>query len=148
MEVMVERCGALDIGKDEVVGCARTPSPSGRGRSSELRTFSTFTSGLEDLADWLRANGIVEVVMEATGQYWKPVWYVLEATSRGAGKALGINLCHGLAAPSNPEHSQTRHQILTQSRCRASGNTTFVDAGAVGSHLIDKARGTNRSGGR
>src|SRR5215216_4482874 len=78
MEVMVERCGALDIGKDEVVGCARTPSPSGRGRSSELRTFSTFTSGLEDLADWLRANGIVEVVMEATGQYWKPVWYVLE----------------------------------------------------------------------
>ena len=73
MEVMVDRCAALDVGKDEVVGCARTPSPTGRGRTAELRTFSTFTSGLEQLADWLTANGIVEVVMEATGQYWKPI---------------------------------------------------------------------------
>ena len=76
MEMVVERCAGLDVGKDEVVGCVRTPS--GRGRSSELRTFSTFTSGLEELADWLSANGVVEVVMEATGQYWKPIWYVLE----------------------------------------------------------------------
>ncbi|HEU4840394.1 MAG TPA: IS110 family transposase [Ilumatobacteraceae bacterium] len=74
--MVVERCAGLDVGKDEVVGCVRTPS--GRGRSSELRTFSTFTSGLEELADWLSANGVVEVVMEATGQYWKPIWYVLE----------------------------------------------------------------------
>lgn len=78
MEVMVDRCAGLDVGKDEVVGCARTPSPTGQGRSSELRTFSTFTSGLEQLADWLTANGVVEVVMEATGQYWKPIWYMLE----------------------------------------------------------------------
>ena len=78
MEVMVDRCAALDVGKDEVVGCARTPSPTGPGRNAELRTFSTFTSGLEQLADWLTANGIVEVVMEATGQYWKPIWYLLE----------------------------------------------------------------------
>ena len=43
-----------------------------------LRTFPTFTSGLEALADWLTAEGVTQVVMEATGQYWKPVWYVLE----------------------------------------------------------------------
>jgi transposase len=78
MEVLVERCAGLDVGKDEVVGCVRTPSPTGRGRSSELRTFLTFTSGLEELADWLTANGVTEVVMEATGPYWKPIWYVLE----------------------------------------------------------------------
>jgi transposase len=77
VEVLLERCAGLDVGKDEVVGCVRTPS-SGRGRSSELRTFVTFTSGLEELAEWLSANGVVEVVMEATGQYWKPIWYVLE----------------------------------------------------------------------
>ena len=75
---MSERCAGLDIGKDEVVGCVRTPTASGKGRSSELRVFKTFTSGLEELADWLTSNGVVEVVMEATGQYWKPVWYVLE----------------------------------------------------------------------
>ncbi len=78
MDVIVERCAGLDVGKDEVVGCVRTPAPSGRGRSSELRTFLTFTSGLEELADWLTANGVTEVVMEATGQYWKPIWYLLE----------------------------------------------------------------------
>src|SRR3954469_2700669 len=78
MEVIIERCAGLDVGKDEVVGCVRTPAASGRGRSSELRTFLTFTSGLEQLADWLTANGVTEVVMEATGPYWKPIWYVLE----------------------------------------------------------------------
>jgi transposase len=78
MDVIVERCAGLDVGKDEVVGCVRTPAPSRRGRSSELRTFLTFTAGLEELADWLTSNGVTEVVMEATGQYWKPIWYVLE----------------------------------------------------------------------
>jgi transposase len=78
MDVIVERCAGLDVGKDEVVACVRTPSPSGKTRRSELRVFVTFTSGLEELADWLTQSGVSEVVMEATGQYWKPVWYVLE----------------------------------------------------------------------
>ncbi len=78
MQIISERCAGLDIGKDEVVACVRTPGPSGKGRTSELRVFQTFTSALESLAEWLAANGIVEVVMEATGQYWKPVWYLLE----------------------------------------------------------------------
>jgi hypothetical protein len=30
--------------------------------------------GLEALADWLQAEGVTQVVMEATGQYWKPCW--------------------------------------------------------------------------
>ncbi len=78
MDVISERCAGLDIGKDEVMACVRTPATTGRGRHSETRTFLTFTSGLEEMADWLTANGVTEVVMEATGQYWKPVWYVLE----------------------------------------------------------------------
>lgn len=56
-------------------GC---PTTKGGGRRHEIRTLLTFTSGLEALADWLSAEGVTEVVMEATGQYWKPVWYVLE----------------------------------------------------------------------
>jgi transposase len=35
-------------------------------------------SGVEALADWLASQGVAQVVMEATGQYWKPIWYVLE----------------------------------------------------------------------
>lgn len=76
MRVMVERCAGLDVAKAEVVACVRIPGPG--GRRQEVRTYETFTSGLEALADWLGAEGVTEVVMEATGQYWKPVWYVLE----------------------------------------------------------------------
>ena len=77
MNIVNDRCAGLDVSKDEVVACARTPG-SGRKRVSELETFTTFTSGLEALVVWLKARGVTEVVMEATGQYWKPVWYVLE----------------------------------------------------------------------
>ena len=78
VQIVSERCAGLDVGKDEVVACVRTPSASGKSRNSELRVFKTFTSGLEELTDWLTSNGVSEVVMEATGQYWKPIWYALE----------------------------------------------------------------------
>jgi transposase len=83
VELIVERAAALDVGKDEVVACIRVPDPAGAGRGrgrrrQEVRTYPTFTSSLEALADWLQAEGITQVVMEATGQYWKPCWYVLE----------------------------------------------------------------------
>ena len=77
MELVVERAAALDVGKDEVVACIRVPDAAsvGRGRGrrrQEVRTYPTFTSSLETLADWLQAEGVTQVVMEATGQYWKP----------------------------------------------------------------------------
>jgi transposase len=83
VELIVERAAGLDVGKDEVVACIRVPDPAGAGRGrgrrrQEVRTYPTFTSSLEALADWLQAEGITQVVMEATGQYWKPCWYVLE----------------------------------------------------------------------
>ena len=82
MELVVECAAALDVGKDEVVACIRVPAAGvgqGRGRRrQEVRTYPTFTSSLETLADWLQAEGVTQVVMEATGQYWKPIWYVLE----------------------------------------------------------------------
>lgn len=77
MEVVIDRCAGLDVAKDEVVACVRVPG-RGRARRQEIRTFATFTAGLEALAGWLSAEGISHVVMEATGQYWKPVWYLLE----------------------------------------------------------------------
>ena len=77
MEMLYERCGGLDIGKDEVVACVRTPDGAG-GRRQEVRTYKNFTSHLQALSDWLAAEGVTNVVMEATGQYWKPIWYVLE----------------------------------------------------------------------
>jgi transposase len=78
VDVLIERCAGIDIGKDEVVACVRTPEPGGRGRRKETRTFASFTGALEAMADWFTAEGVTDIAMEATGSYWKPVWYVLE----------------------------------------------------------------------
>lgn len=77
MDVIVERCAGLDVGKKQVQACVRGPDGSG-GRRSEVRTFDTFTGDLEALARWLGREGVTEVAMEATGPYWWPVWHVLE----------------------------------------------------------------------
>jgi hypothetical protein len=47
------------VAKDEVVACVRVPDGQG-GRSQEVRTYPTFTSGLEALADWLVAEGVTD----------------------------------------------------------------------------------------
>ena len=76
----VERVAALDIGKAEVVCCVRVPGPSGKGRrAQEVATYSTMTRSLQVLADRLRTLRVSRVVMEATSDYWKPVFYLLEA---------------------------------------------------------------------
>jgi transposase len=77
MDVVVERCAGIDVGKSEVTACVRTPGPGG-DRRKHTRTFSTFTADLEAMADWFTAEGVTVVVMEATGSFWKPVWYLLE----------------------------------------------------------------------
>jgi transposase len=78
VDVLIERCAGIDIGKSEVVVCVRTPAPGGRGRRKETRTFASFSGALEEMADWFTDQGVTDIAMEATGSYWKPVWYVLE----------------------------------------------------------------------
>ena len=79
-EEIIERVAALDIGKAELVVCVRVPSPQTPGRrAQEIATYSTMTRSLLGLADRLRELGVTRVVMEATSDYWKPVFYLLEA---------------------------------------------------------------------
>jgi len=77
MEVVVARCAGLDVHKKMVTACVRTPGPGG-DRDQEVREFSTYTTDLRDLRDWLVSSGVTQVAMEATGVYWRPVWHVLE----------------------------------------------------------------------
>jgi transposase len=78
MEIVEERCAGLDVHKDTVVACVRTPGERPGRRHQEVRTFGTFASQLHDLGAWLAAEGVTLAVMEATGVYWKPVWFALE----------------------------------------------------------------------
>jgi transposase len=79
-EEIIQRVAALDIGKAELVCCVRVPSPDAPGkRLQEVATYTTMTRSLLVLADRLGELGVTRVVMEATSDYWKPVFYLLEA---------------------------------------------------------------------
>lgn len=77
MDVIVDRCAGLDVHKKTVMATVRSPDGHG-GRSQVTREFATFTGRLVELRDWLVAEGVTQVAMEATGVYWKPLWHVLE----------------------------------------------------------------------
>lgn len=79
MELLHERCAGLDTGKKDLKACVRTPNPSGRrSRRQEIRTFATTTNALLELRDWLVAEKVTLVVLEATGDYWRGAFYLLE----------------------------------------------------------------------
>jgi transposase len=79
-EEIIARVAALDIGKAELVCCVRVPAEDRPGRRlQEVETYSTMTRPLLGMADRLRCLGVTRVVMEATSDYWKPVFYLLEA---------------------------------------------------------------------
>ena len=79
-EEIIERVAALDIGKAELVACIRVPHPDKPGqRAQEITTYPTMTRSLLGLADRLQELRVQRVVMEATSDYWKPVFYLLEA---------------------------------------------------------------------
>jgi transposase len=79
-EEIIGRVAALDIGKAELVCCVRVPSAQGSGkRAQEVRTYPTMTRSLLVLADRLGELGVTRVVMEATSDYWRSPFYLLEA---------------------------------------------------------------------
>ena len=77
---IIARVAALDIGKAELVCCVRVPAPGGsKRRAQEVTTHTTMTRSLAELANRLVDLRVERVVMEATSDYWKPVFYLLEA---------------------------------------------------------------------
>ena len=77
MDVLIDRCAALDVHKGTVVANVRRWAATGRRREDVTRTFSTMLESLRELRCWLVAEQVSVVAMEATGD-WKPVWYELE----------------------------------------------------------------------
>ncbi|WP_454301181.1 IS110 family transposase [Salana multivorans] len=78
MEVLHPRCAGLDISKKDAKVCVRVAG-SGRRKASEVvTTWSSVTGSILRLREHLEAEQVTCVVMEATGDYWKPFYYLLE----------------------------------------------------------------------
>ncbi len=78
MERIVDRSAGLDVHKASITACVRVSASEKEGPHQEIRKFSTTTRGLLELRDWLASFEVELVGMEATGVYWKPVYYMLE----------------------------------------------------------------------
>lgn len=94
MDVVYSRCAGLDVHKKTVVACVITPSESS-GWQRAVRTFGTMTVDLLALSDWLGGWGCTHVAMESTGEYWRPVFNILE----GNFEVLLVNAQHIKAVP-------------------------------------------------
>lgn len=77
MNVLYPNCAGLDVHKKTVVACHLVRETNGLPKVHK-RTFSTMTTDLLALSDWLQAGGVTHVAMESTGEYWKPVYNILE----------------------------------------------------------------------
>ncbi len=89
MEVTSPHCAGLDVHKKTVVACCLTIGSTGELRR-ELHTFGTMSADLLKLSDWLSSKGVTQVAMESTGEYWKPVYNLLE----GSFEILVVNAQH------------------------------------------------------
>jgi transposase len=77
MQVLYERCAAVDVGKDVIAVAVRLPGDGPDGRQALRRTFKTFYGVLREAARWLSSLGVTHVAMEATGIYSMPVYHAL-----------------------------------------------------------------------
>jgi transposase len=146
VQILYPRCCGLDVHKSSITGCCLWFDAEGQ-RREEIRKFGTHTAELRRAAEWLRQHEVKNVVMEATGSYWRPVWNVLEV------EGLELTLAnpqhmkavpgrktdtkdahwsadlfqHGLIAPSFVPNQQMRHlRDLTRMRTKVTQDRTRV----------------------
>jgi transposase len=122
--LFAERVAGLDIAKAEVEVTIRVPSDTTAGRrQQETRTFGATRRQLLALADWLRCWGVTKVGMEATGDYWKPVFFLLE--SRGFDCEL-YNAAQVKALPGRPKTDRADSIWLARITERGMISSSFV----------------------
>lgn len=117
MEVLVDRCAGVDVHKKSVTVCVMTTE--GRKIVKTLHTFSTFHRDLVAMREWLLTMGVTHVAMESTGEYWKPVYEILEDSF----ELLVANAQHVKNVPgrkTDPEDAAWLARLLRHGLLRAS----------------------------
>ena len=85
-KIFRNNCCGLDVHKTWIYACIGITDHNGRTEYKQAR-FSSFSTGLKELAVWLAKYSCTEVCMESTGKYWIPVFNILE-------KSCFVTLAH------------------------------------------------------
>ena len=122
--LFADRVAGIDIAKSGIEVTIRVPSDTRRGgRQQETRSFQTVRKDLLALADWLRAWQVTKIGMEATGDYWKPVYFLLER------QGFSCELYHAgqvKALPGRPKTDKLDSAWLAKITERGSLASSFV----------------------
>ncbi|OOP59150.1 IS110 family transposase [Arthrobacter sp. SRS-W-1-2016] len=80
MDIVHERAAGLDISKRDAKVCVRVPGPRAGTYTSTVTTWAANTHQILELREFLEREHVSTVVMEATSDYWKPFYYLMEET--------------------------------------------------------------------
>jgi transposase len=148
MDILYERCAAGDVHKKTVVVC-RMRRTTGQSWEQETRTFGTTTGELLQMLDWVQAWECTHFAMESTGEYWKPVYNILE----GNLEVWLVNARHVKAVPGRKTDVQDavwladllRHGLLRPSFIPPRGQRELRDLTRQRSNLVrERASVVNR----
>lgn len=78
-KIFRKNCCGLDVHKTWIYACIGITDANNRTEYKQAR-FSSFSKGLQELADWLAKYSCTDVCMESTGKYWIPAFNILEKT--------------------------------------------------------------------
>jgi len=91
VDLVHPRCAGIDVSKRDAKVCVRVAGAGRVGATSTVTTWGSVTSQVLALRDHLVGEQVTAVVMEATGDYWKPFYYLLED---GPFEVLLVNARH------------------------------------------------------
>ena len=94
MDVIHTHCAGLDVHKKTVVVTIIVLDSKGQ-LIKKTHSFETVTASLLALSDWLIEHSITHAAMESTGEYWKPIYNILEDNF----ELLLVNAQHIKAVP-------------------------------------------------
>lgn len=78
MELLHPRCAGLDVSKRDAKVCVRIAGEGRARATSTVTTWGSMTNQVLAMREHLLAEQVTLVVMESTGDYWKPFYYLLE----------------------------------------------------------------------
>jgi transposase len=151
MDLMYTHCAALEVHKKQLTACRITPDPPGGQVDGviEIQELGTMTIALLALVDWLTAAGITHVAMESKGEYWQPVYTLLE----GQVEVLLVNAAHVKNVPGRKTDKADarwlakllRHGLLQASFIPPAGQRDVRDLTRYRTKLVqERAREGNR----
>jgi transposase len=78
VEVVHRRCAGIDVSKRDAKVCVRVQGSGRKATKSTVTTWGAMSNEIRALREHLIAEKVTCVVIESTGDYWKPFYYLLE----------------------------------------------------------------------